>query len=44
MGQLDSDKTKDTPVLGHERIRGYLNTLDGSPGVYRMLDKEGRVL
>ena len=44
MGQLDSDKTKDNPVLGHERIRGYLNTLDGSPGVYRMLDKEGRVL
>ena len=32
------------PVTGHERVRGYLNTLDGSPGVYRMLDTQGRVL
>lgn len=32
------------PVTGHERVRGYLNTLDGSPGVYRMLDAQGRVL
>jgi len=31
-------------VTGHERVRGYLNTLDGSPGVYRMLDSDGRVL
>jgi len=32
------------PVTGHERVRGYLKTLDGSPGVYRMLDAQGRVL
>ena len=29
---------------GHEVIQAYLNTLDGSPGVYRMLDHESRVL
>ncbi|MCF2871232.1 excinuclease ABC subunit UvrC [Octadecabacter sp. G9-8] len=29
---------------GHEVIQGYLRTLDGSPGVYRMLDSESRVL
>ncbi len=32
------------PVTGHERVRGYLKTLDGSPGVYRMLGADGRVL
>ena len=31
-------------MTGHALIRSYLNTLDGSPGVYRMLDAEGRVL
>ena len=29
---------------GHEVINGYLRTLDGSPGVYRMLDSQARVL
>jgi excinuclease ABC subunit C len=29
---------------GHEIIQGYLATLDSSPGVYRMLDAESRVL
>ncbi|MEP3676655.1 excinuclease ABC subunit UvrC [Sulfitobacter sp.] len=29
---------------GHAVIQGYLKTLDGSPGVYRMLDSESRVL
>ena len=29
---------------GHEVIKGYLRTLDGSPGVYRMLDASGAVL
>ena len=29
---------------GHARIKDYLKTLDGSPGVYRMLDATGRVL
>lgn len=32
------------PVTGHDCIRGYLKTLDNSPGVYRMLDAESRVL
>jgi excinuclease ABC subunit C len=29
---------------GHEVIKGYLRTIDGSPGVYRMLDESGAVL
>ena len=31
-------------VTGHACIQAYLKTLDGSPGVYRMLDSENRVL
>ncbi|WP_298913918.1 excinuclease ABC subunit UvrC [uncultured Roseobacter sp.] len=31
-------------LTGHEVIQGYLKTLDSSPGVYRMLDGESRVL
>ncbi|WP_371056169.1 excinuclease ABC subunit UvrC [Rhodosalinus sp. K401] len=31
-------------VTGHACIQGYLKTLDSSPGVYRMLDAESRVL
>ena len=31
-------------VTGHERIKSYLKTLDASPGVYRMLDAQNRVL
>ncbi|MCA0871784.1 excinuclease ABC subunit UvrC [Seohaeicola saemankumensis] len=35
----------DLPVLtGHACIQGYLKTLDNSPGVYRMLDAQARVL
>lgn len=30
--------------VGHGVIAGYLKTLDSSPGVYRMLDRESRVL
>ncbi len=30
--------------VGHEVVQGYLKTLDNSPGVYRMLDRESRVL
>ena len=37
----DRDGSKPT---GHSVIQGYLKTLDGSPGVYRMLDGEARVL
>ena len=32
------------PKTGHEVIQSYLKTIDGSPGVYRMLDSESRVL
>ena len=33
-----------TPLTGHDLIADYLMRLDGSPGVYRMLDSENRVL
>ncbi|MCV2874668.1 excinuclease ABC subunit UvrC [Rhodobacteraceae bacterium XHP0102] len=33
-----------TARVGHEVIRDYLRTLDNSPGVYRMLDAQSRVL
>ncbi|WP_299723757.1 excinuclease ABC subunit UvrC [uncultured Tateyamaria sp.] len=44
--------SKDTPQpesepaapVGYAVIQGYLKTLDASPGVYRMLDRESRVL
>ena len=38
-----SDKTQ-KPKTGHKVIQGYLKTIDTSPGVYRMLDAESRVL
>jgi excinuclease ABC subunit C len=33
-----------SPPKGHDVIKGYLRTLDNSPGVYRMLDASGAVL
>ena len=39
----DSHVRPDGPT-GHECIQSYLKTLDGSPGVYRMLDAQARVL
>lgn len=41
-----SDTTSDEPqrLTGHVLIADYLKTLDGSPGVYRMLDSQARVL
>ncbi|NKB28887.1 MAG: excinuclease ABC subunit UvrC [Rhodobacteraceae bacterium] len=36
--------SSDQKVTGHRLIAGYLRTLDGSPGVYRMLDTKGAVL
>ncbi len=36
--------TKPTQPTGHTVIRDYVRTIDGSPGVYRMLDPQGRVL
>jgi len=34
----------ETPLTGHALIASYLRMLDGSPGVYRMLDAQARVL
>ncbi|MFK7876889.1 MAG: excinuclease ABC subunit UvrC [Paracoccaceae bacterium] len=34
----------DAPQTGHTVIQDYLKSIDGSPGVYRMLDGESRVL
>lgn len=42
-----SDQSDTQPldvVTGHSVIQGYLKTLDSSPGVYRMLDSQARVL
>ncbi len=33
-----------SPQTGHRLIQSYLKTLDNSPGVYRMLDAQSRVL
>lgn len=38
------NQSTDTPPHGHEVIQSYLKTIDTSPGVYRMLDVESRVL
>ncbi|MHA7888604.1 excinuclease ABC subunit UvrC [Roseicyclus sp.] len=38
------ETTETPPETGHEVIHGYLKTLDNSPGVYRMLDAQSRVL
>ena len=37
------DESTDSPT-GYECIQAYLKTLDSSPGVYRMLDAQARVL
>ncbi len=37
-------EAKTSTLTGYDVIQGYLRTLDGSPGVYRMLDAESRVL
>lgn len=41
-----SDTNSEQPkrLTGHALIAEYLKTLDGSPGVYRMLDSQARVL
>ncbi len=36
--------TDPTPKTGYDIIHDYLRTLDSSPGVYRMLDADSRVL
>ena len=39
-----NEQTRQTSPTGHVVIQSYLNSLDGSPGVYRMLDAKGAVL
>ncbi len=41
---VEISPSADAPRQGHEVIRDYLKTLDQSPGVYRMLDAQSRVL
>ncbi|WP_159977977.1 excinuclease ABC subunit UvrC [Roseobacter cerasinus] len=43
MSHSEETHPKDV-AIGPEVIQGYLKTLDTSPGVYRMLDAESRVL
>ncbi|MEM7317554.1 MAG: excinuclease ABC subunit UvrC [Pseudomonadota bacterium] len=38
------DQQKETAGSGYDRIQSYLKTLERSPGVYRMLDAQARVL
>ena len=40
----DSPSETAAAPTGYACIQGYLKTLDGSPGVYRMLDAQARVL
>ena len=40
----DEPTNLETPATGHAVIAGYLRTLDGSPGVYRMLNAASEVL
>ena len=39
-----AEMTEKTPKTGYDIIHDYLRTLDSSPGVYRMLDADSRVL
>ena len=39
-----NDATDTRNATGHTVIQAFLKTLDGSPGVYRMLDQKGAVL
>ncbi|WP_435257499.1 excinuclease ABC subunit UvrC [Thioclava sp. FR2] len=41
---IDDTENKSEVPTGHEVIQQYLRTLDGSPGVYRMLNAKGEVL
>jgi excinuclease ABC subunit C len=41
---MDDQQKENGGPRGHDVIHGYLRTLDGSPGVYRMLDDQSRVL
>ncbi|MEM8538449.1 MAG: GIY-YIG nuclease family protein, partial [Pseudomonadota bacterium] len=39
-----TDLSEAQPETGHTVIQAFLKTLDGSPGVYRMLNPKGAVL
>ncbi|MCY4316421.1 MAG: excinuclease ABC subunit UvrC [Roseovarius sp.] len=41
---MTNDIANQAGLTGHKLIQTYLNTLDSSPGVYRMLDSRARVL
>ena len=40
----ENEQTTGNAPTGHRLIQSYLKTLDSSPGVYRMLDAQARVL
>jgi excinuclease ABC subunit C len=40
----ENEQTTNQALTGHDCIQSYLKTLDSSPGVYRMLDDQSRVL
>ena len=40
----EGSATETPPISGYDCIAGYVKTLDTSPGVYRMLDADSRVL
>ncbi|OIP83321.1 MAG: excinuclease ABC subunit C [Rhodobacterales bacterium CG2_30_65_12] len=44
MSDAPDTKPPEPPLTGHRLIADYVKRLDGSPGVYRMLDDKGRVL
>ena len=44
MTEHTNNENPPPPLRGHAVIADYLKRLDGSPGVYRMLDEQGRVL
>ncbi len=41
---IQNDQTPDAQPTGYNCIQRYVKTLDSSPGVYRMLDADSRVL
>ena len=40
----ENEQSTNQALTGHDCIQSYLKTLDSSPGVYRMLDDQSRVL
>jgi excinuclease ABC subunit C len=44
MDDQPAPSAPNAPLTGHALIQSYLKTLDSSPGVYRMLDAQARVL